>query len=93
MYAHARAHTHTYTHTHTHTHTHTNTHARARSRGANAAKRTENETVFVSCHTSIFVGARPVCNLRFVDDIDLMSGSNVELEDLTNKLADRTKAR
>ena len=31
---------------------------------------------------------RPICNLRFADDIDLMAGSNTELQDLTNKLAD-----
>ena len=34
----------------------------------------------------------PICNLRFADDIDLMGGSNGELQDLTNRLADRAAA-
>jgi len=42
--------------------------------------------------TSISIGGRPVCNLRFADDIDLMGGSNNELQDLTNKLANRACA-
>ena len=32
------------------------------------------------------IGGRPVCNLRFADDIDLMGGSSKELQDLTNSL-------
>ena len=36
-------------------------------------------------HTSISIGGRPICNLRFADDIDLMDGSNGELQDLTNR--------
>ena len=40
----------------------------------------------------IFIGGRPVCNLPFADDIDLMSSSNGELEDLTNRLVDRATA-
>ena len=41
-------------------------------------------------HTSISTGGRPqLCNLRFADDIDLMSGSNGGLRDLTNRLVDR----
>ena len=40
-------------------------------------------------HTSISIGGRSLCNLRFADDIDLMGGSNEELKDLTNKLVDR----
>ena len=43
-------------------------------------------------HTSISIGGRPICNLRFADDIDLMGGSNGELQDLTNRLADRATA-
>jgi hypothetical protein len=43
-------------------------------------------------HTTISIGGRPVCNLRFADDIDLMGGSNDELQDLTNRLADRAGA-
>ena len=42
--------------------------------------------------TSISIGGRPICNLRFADDIDLMGGSNNELQDLTNKLANRAGA-
>ena len=38
-------------------------------------------------HTStISIGGRPVCNLCFADDIDLMVCSNSELQELTNKL-------
>ena len=43
-------------------------------------------------HTSISIGGRPICNLRFADDIDLMGGSNGELQDLTNRLIDRATA-
>ena len=43
-------------------------------------------------HTSISVCRRPVCNLRFGDDIDLVGDSNGELQDLTNRLADRARA-
>ena len=40
------------------------------------------------CHTSISIGDRPTCNLQFADDIDLMGGSNGEVQDLTNRLVD-----
>ena len=43
-------------------------------------------------HTSISIGGRPICNLRFADDIDLMAGSNQELQDLTNSLASSASA-
>ena len=43
-------------------------------------------------HTLISFGGKPVCNLRFVDDIDLMGGSNGELQDLTKRLVDRAMA-
>ena len=43
-------------------------------------------------HISISIGGRSICNLRFADDIDLMSGSNGELQDLTNKLVHRATA-
>ena len=43
-------------------------------------------------HTSIPTSGRPLCNLRFADDIDHMGGSNGELQDLTNRLVDRTTA-
>ena len=36
--------------------------------------------------TTISIGGRPICNLHFADDIDLMVGSNSELQELTNKL-------
>ena len=39
--------------------------------------------------TTISIGGRPVCNLRFADDIDLMAGSNNELQDLTKKLSEK----
>uniref|UniRef100_A0A3B1JXQ2 ribonuclease H n=1 Tax=Astyanax mexicanus TaxID=7994 RepID=A0A3B1JXQ2_ASTMX len=42
--------------------------------------------------TSISIGGRPVCNLHFADDIDLMGGSNQELQSLTDKLAGRAGA-
>ena len=38
---------------------------------------------------SISISGRPICNLRLADDIDLMGGSNGELQDLTNRLVDR----
>ena len=43
-------------------------------------------------HTSISIGGRPICNLVFADDIDLMSVSCGELQDLTNRLVDRATA-
>ena len=42
--------------------------------------------------TTISIGGRPVCNLRFADDIDLMAGSNSELQELTTKLSERASA-
>ena len=39
-------------------------------------------------HTSISVGGRRICNLRFADDIDLLGGSNAELQALTDKLTE-----
>ena len=41
-------------------------------------------------HPSPFVEGS--CNLRFADDINLMGGSNGELQDLTSRLVDRAKA-
>ena len=43
-------------------------------------------------HISISIGGRPIRNLRFADDIDLTGGSNGELQDLTNRLVDRSTA-
>ncbi|CAH1277091.1 Hypp9479 [Branchiostoma lanceolatum] len=41
-------------------------------------------------HTSISNGGRRICNLRFTDDIDLLPGTNTELQDLTDKLTQST---
>ena len=43
-------------------------------------------------HTSISIGGRPICNRRFADVIDLLGGSNGELQDFTNILEDRAMA-
>ena len=43
-------------------------------------------------HTSISIGGRSLCNLRYADDIDLTGGSDAELKDLTNTLVDRATA-
>ena len=42
--------------------------------------------------TSISIGGRPVCNLRFADDIDLMGSSKEDLQDLTTRLDSRARA-
>ena len=42
--------------------------------------------------STISIGGRVVSNLRFADDIDLMGGSNSELQDLTDRLATRAGA-
>ena len=42
-------------------------------------------------YVSISIGGRPICNLQFAD-IDLTGGSNDKLQDLTNRLVDRTTA-
>jgi hypothetical protein len=43
-------------------------------------------------HSIISIGGKTISNLRFADDIDLMGGSNKELQDLTNRLEDRAGA-
>ena len=43
-------------------------------------------------HTSNSIGGRPICNLRFAEDIDLMGGGNGEHKDFTNRLVDRATA-
>ena len=43
-------------------------------------------------YTSISIGSRPICNLKFADDIDLIGGSYGEVQDLTNRLVDRATA-
>ena len=35
---------------------------------------------------SISIGGRPVWNLKFADDIDLIACTNKELQDMTNQL-------
>ena len=44
-------------------------------------------------NTSISTDGKPICNLRFADDTDLMKGNNGELRDLTNRFVDRAQAR
>ena len=44
------------------------------------------------CHGTQLPIVRPICNLRFADDIDLMGGSNGERQDFTNRLVDRATA-
>ncbi|GFR90078.1 endonuclease-reverse transcriptase [Elysia marginata] len=41
---------------------------------------------------TISIGGRPVCNLRFADDIDLIAGSQAELLVLTDRLVASSKA-
>ena len=43
-------------------------------------------------NTSVSIGGRPICNLRFADDIDLMGGSICKLQDFTNRLLDKATA-
>ena len=43
-------------------------------------------------HSTISIGGRTINNLRFADDIDLMGGSNRELQELTKRLEDRAGA-
>ena len=55
------------------------------------SEETMQET-FHDHQTSIYTGERPICNLRFADDIDLADGSNGELQDLTIRLVSRATA-
>ena len=50
------------------------------------------QETFHEHHTSIPTGGRPICRLRFADDIDLMGGSNGELQDLNNRHVDTPTA-
>ena len=43
-------------------------------------------------HTSTSIGGRSMCNPQIAYDIDLMGGSNGELQDLTNRLVIRATA-
>lgn len=38
--------------------------------------------------TTVSIGGRPICNLRFADDIDLMASSETELQNLTDLLVE-----
>ncbi|GFS13586.1 retrovirus-related Pol polyprotein LINE-1 [Elysia marginata] len=40
---------------------------------------------------TISIGGRPICNLRFADDIDLIAGSQAELQVLTDRLVASSK--
>ena len=37
--------------------------------------------------STISIGGRIICNLRYADDIDLMGGNNDELQELTDRLS------
>lgn len=41
---------------------------------------------------SVLIGGKQLSNLRLANDIDLMAGSNIELQSLTNRLAGYSKA-
>ncbi|GFS04037.1 endonuclease-reverse transcriptase [Elysia marginata] len=41
---------------------------------------------------TISIGGRPLCNLRFADDIDLIAGSQAKLQVLTDRLVASSKA-
>ena len=51
-------------------------------------KRIRQETLH-DYQTSIPIGVKPIFNMRFADDTNLMGGSSDELQDLTNRLVDR----
>ena len=42
--------------------------------------------------SSFSIGVRNISNLIFSDDIDLIAGSNIELQELTNRLLESSKA-
>ena len=42
--------------------------------------------------TSVSIGGRPICNLRFADDIYPLGGSNGKVKDLRNRLVVRRTA-
>jgi hypothetical protein len=41
--------------------------------------------------TSVSIGSRPICNLRFADDIGLMAEIEIQLHDSTTKLENVTQ--
>ena len=46
-----------------------------------------SDTLTIHHHSSISIGSREISNIRFADDIDLISGNNDELQQLTNSLS------
>ena len=50
------------------------------------------QEMFHNHHTFISICGRPICNLRFADNIDLTGGSNGELQDLIIRPVDRATA-
>ena len=50
------------------------------------------QETFHDRRTSTSIGGRPICNLQFYDDIDLIGGSSSELQDLPRRLVDRATA-
>ena len=50
------------------------------------------QETFHGHYTFISISRRPICNLPFAADIDLMGGNNGKLQDLTNRLIDKTRA-
>ena len=43
-------------------------------------------------HIFISIGRRSICNLPFADDINIIGGSNGEVQDLTKRIVDRATA-
>ena len=43
-------------------------------------------------NTTISIGGRPICNLRFADDIDHMGDSESELQDITTRPEEKARA-
>ena len=41
----------------------------------------------ITHHFSIFIGGREISNIQFADEIDIISGSNGEIQQLTNILS------
>ena len=50
------------------------------------------QETFHNHHTSTIINGRPIRNLQFADNIDLVGSISGELQDLTNRLADRATA-
>ena len=50
------------------------------------------ETILAEEQAGFRISGRKISNLSFADDIDLIAGSNTELQDLTNRLVESSKA-